>query len=160
MGVVKGEGSLVRQLSPLDRFKKANARRLRLEMTDAERYLWSHLWRIPVEHTHFRRQVPIGPYFADFACHKFRLVIELDGSQHAEESARRHDEKRTDFLRSAGYRVVRFWNHDVLKELESVLDTIFAIVQEQQILLAEASLIHPTPAQSADPPPEGEGEEN
>lgn len=149
----------MRKSSPLDHFKKTNARRLRTEMTDAERILWSKLWFIPLEGTHFRKQVPIGPYFADFACHKLRLVIELDGSQHGEEQARRYDEKRTAFMNSAGYRVVRFWNYEVFKELESVLDTIFAIVHEQQILLAETRFIHPTPAQSADPPPQGEGEE-
>jgi very-short-patch-repair endonuclease len=69
--------------TPMDRFRRANARRLRSSSTDAERKIWRHLWRIPIDGSHFRRQVPIGPYFADFACHQIGLVIELDGSQHA-----------------------------------------------------------------------------
>jgi len=145
--------------SPIDRFKLANSRRLRATMTDAEQKLWRHLWRIPIKGTHFRRQVPIGRYFADFVCHQIGLVIELDGSQHTEESARRYDEERTAFLQSSGYRVIRFWNAEVQEELDAVLDTIFAIVQQQQILLAETSPVHPTPALRADPPPQGEGEE-
>lgn len=149
-----------RPSSPLDRFKRANSRRLRATMTDAEQKLWRHLWRIPIEGTHFRRQVPIGRYFADFACHPIGLVIELDGSQHAEDSARRYDGERTGFLQAQGYRVVRFWNAEVLDEVDAVLDTIFAIVQQQQILLAETSDSHPTPALCADPPPQGEGEES
>ena len=145
--------------SPLDRFKIANSRRLRASATDAEAKLWRHLWRIPIEGTHFRRQVPIGKYFADFACHQIGLIIELDGSQHADEAVRRHDLQRTNFLESQGYRVIRFWNTEVHAELDAVLDTIFAIVQQQQILLAEADSFHPTPAPRADPPPYGEGEE-
>lgn len=141
------------------RFKIENARRLRKGSTDAEARLWRHLWRIPIEGTHFRRQVPIGPYFADFACHQIGLVIELDGSQHGEDEARRYDAKRTEFLASQGYQVIRFWNHEVLEELEAVLDTIFAIVQQRLTLLAEAHDFHPTPDLRSDPPPQGEGEE-
>ena len=87
---------------PLDRFKIANARRLRENTTDAEARLWRHLDRIPIEGTHFRRQVPIGRYFADFACHQIGLVIELDGSQHAEDGARRYDAERTAFMEQQG----------------------------------------------------------
>ncbi|MEQ1403496.1 endonuclease domain-containing protein [Neorhizobium sp. Rsf11] len=146
--------------SKLDRFKIANARRLRKDSTDAEARLWRHLWRIPIEGTHFRRQVPIGRYFADFACHQIGLIIELDGSQHTENAARRYDEERTVYLASQGYHVIRFWNHEVLSELEAVLDTIFAIVQERLTLIAEAHDFHPTPDLWSDPPPQGEGEEN
>lgn len=88
--------------SSMERFRRANARRLRTTMTDAERRLWRHLWRIPLDGTHFRRQVPIGRYFADFACHQIGLVIELDGSQHAEEAARLYDKERSEFLKAAG----------------------------------------------------------
>jgi len=114
--------------SSLDRFKKMNARRLRNNATDAERKLWYHLERIPLHGTHFRRQVPIGPYFADFACHPLGLIIELDGAQHAEDDTRRYDERRTYFLESQGYKVLRFWNHEVMQELDAVLDTIFTVV--------------------------------
>ncbi|MCL6708253.1 DUF559 domain-containing protein [Pseudomonas sp. R2.Fl] len=121
--------------SSMDRFRRTNARRLRDTMTDAERRLWRHLWRIPVEGTHFRRQVPLGPYFADFACHQIGLVIELDGSQHASTNALRRDEERTRYLASLGYRVIRFWNHEVLEELDAVLDTIYAAAQERRAAL-------------------------
>ncbi|ATN33292.1 hypothetical protein ACO34A_05675 [Rhizobium sp. ACO-34A] len=126
-------------------------------MTDAESRLWRHLWRIPIAGTHFRRQVPIGRYFADFACHQIGLVIELDGSQHANGDATRHDEERSQFLALQGYRVIRFWNHEVLGELDAVLDTIFAAVQEQQAALSLSGVVHPTPCLRPDPPPQGEG---
>ena len=143
-------------LSSMERFKRANARRLRTTMTDAELRLWRHLWRIPIEGTHVRRQVPIGRYFADFACHQIGLVIELDGSQHAEEASRRYDADRTAYLNAAGYRVLRFWNHDVLTDLDAVLDTIFAAVEERQAELSPVA-DHPTPSLRSDPPPQGEG---
>lgn len=136
--------------SKLDRFKIANARRLRNGATDAEAKLW---------YTHFRRQVPIGPYFADFACHQIGLIIELYGHQHANTTAGHHDEKRTAFLIGEGYHVVRFWNNEVTQELEAVLDTIFAVVEQRQILLAEASHFHRTSAPRAAPPVREEGEE-
>nr|WP_246665417.1 DUF559 domain-containing protein [Rhizobium tropici] len=88
--------------SKLDRFKIANSRRLRAGSTDAEVKLWKHLWRIPIEGTYFRRQVPIGRYFADFACHRIGLIIKLDGSQHAEDAARRYDAERTAYLENQG----------------------------------------------------------
>ncbi len=150
---------MAKQLSKLDRFKIANGCRLRNGATDAETKLWRHLERIPIEGTHFRRQVSIGPYFADFACHQIGLVIELDGSQHASDGGLQRDEKRTVFLENQGYHVLRFWNSDVFDDLDAVLDTIFAIVQQRQILLAEASHFHPTPAPCADPRHRGEGEE-
>ena len=150
---------MVKKPSAMDRFKVTNSRRLRAGATDAEARLWRHLSRIPIDGTHFRRQVPIGRYFADFACHQVGLVIELDGGQHGEDAARQYDIERTVFLESQGYRVVRFWNSEIMDELEPVLDTIFAIVQQRQILLAEADSFHPTSALRADPPPQDEGEE-
>ncbi|MBW8299256.1 MAG: DUF559 domain-containing protein [Hydrogenophaga sp.] len=143
--------------SPLERFKRVNARRLRATMTDAERRLWRHLWRIPIAGTHFLRQVPIGRFFADFACHQVGLVIELDGSQHANDVARRYDLARTLVLEAAGYKVIRFWNHEVLSELDAVLDTILAAVEERQAALAGLTVAHPTPDLRSDPPPQGEG---
>ena len=142
----------------ITRFRIANARRLRNSVTDAEATLWRHLWRIPIEGTHFRCQVPIGSYFADFACHHVGLIIELNGSQHAEDQARQYDKLRTELLERQGYHVVRVWNHEVLEKLEAVLDTIFAIVQQRLTLLAEAHDFHPTPDLRSDPPPQGEGE--
>jgi very-short-patch-repair endonuclease len=99
-------------------------------MTDAERILWRGLSRVPITGTHFRRQATIGPYFADFACHEKRIVIEVDGEQHGFDGRRAADERRTTFLQSRGYRVLRFWNHEVLTGLESVLDTIYAALEK------------------------------
>ena len=93
-------------------------------MTDAERMLWWHLRELPVDGTHFRRQATIGPYFADFACHHCKLVIELDGGQHASVAQRTADAARTTYLESCGYRVLRFWNNDVLQNVEGVVVSI------------------------------------
>ena len=76
--------------------------------------------------SHFRRQVPIGPYVADFACMAARLVIEVDGSQHGDAVVKVHDDARTQWLEREGYRVVRFWNNDLIENIEGVLETIHA----------------------------------
>jgi very-short-patch-repair endonuclease len=99
-----------------------NARRLRREQTDAERILWHHLRDRQMRGAKFRRQFPVGPYFADFCSAERRLIIELDGSQHAERS--REDKIRSSFLNGQGYRVLRFWNNQVLTGLEEVLGAI------------------------------------
>ena len=90
-------------------------------MTDAERVLWRALRETMPQH-HWRKQVPLGSYFADFASHSAKMVIEVDGGQHAELAER--DETRTAFLQAEGYRVLRFWNNDVLKNTNGVLDRI------------------------------------
>ena len=99
-----------------------SARRLRANMTDAERKLWFLLRRKQLPGFRFRRQVPLGRYIADFACMSARLVVELDGGQHAERSER--DARRTAWLESVGYRVLRFWNGEVFTNAEGVLETI------------------------------------
>src|SRR5258708_17001303 len=99
-----------------------NARRLRHEQTDAERLLWRHLRGRRMRNAKFRRQHPIGQYFADFCLIERRLVIELDGSKHADLS--QEDENRTAFLKSRDYRVLRFWNDQVLADIEEVLNAI------------------------------------
>jgi adenine-specific DNA-methyltransferase len=71
---------------------------------------------------HFRRQGVIGPYYVDFLCNSIKLVIELDGGQHSEREA--YDERRTRYLEERGYRVLRYWNHDVLLRISSVLEDI------------------------------------
>src|ERR1700722_15002068 len=98
---------------PIERFRRATARRLRAKATETEILLWKRLRTIETEGTHFRRQVPIGPYVADFACMAARLVIELDGSQHGHGDIRERDDKRTRWLEAEGYRVLRFWNNDL-----------------------------------------------
>jgi len=90
-------------------------------MTDAERKLWWHLRRLPLKQSHFRRQATIGPYFADFACHESRLVIEVDGAGHADSGQVIADAARTKFMEARGYRVLRFWNGDVLKGTDAVM---------------------------------------
>lgn len=104
----------------------SRSRALRRNATEPEKALWRALKRIPVYGTHFRRQVPIGPYVADFACLKVRLVIELDGGHHAQDEAAAKDQARTRWLESEGYRVVRFWNAELSESMNGVLDTIYA----------------------------------
>ena len=97
------------------------ARQLRARMTDAERKLWFALKDRRFAAFKFRRQVPIGPYIADFLCFESRLIIEVDGGQHAE-SVR--DVERDNWLARNEFRVLRFWNSDVLQNLEGVLTSL------------------------------------
>ncbi|PHP67099.1 hypothetical protein CSC94_11160 [Zhengella mangrovi] len=114
----------------MKRFRIQSARKLRTSLQDMERRLWRHLWRIPLEGTHFRRQAPIGPYCPDFASHRLRIVIEIDGFHHGSSAQQIHDRKRDAWLRAQGYRVLRFWTHDINYELDSVLDTIYSAVED------------------------------
>lgn len=102
------------------------ARQLRRDQTDAEQTLWARLRDRQLCGAKFRRQHPIGPLVTDFCCPKRKLVVELDGGQHAEEIAA--DQKRSRFLEAQGYRVLRFWNHDVLSDTASVLERIAEVL--------------------------------
>ena len=104
------------------------ARRLRHDATDAERAIWRLLRNRRLSEYKFRRQHPIGPFIVDFYCHSKRLVIELDGGQHAEQVAR--DNRRTQWLKGRGHRVLRFWDNDVLKNSEGVLEVILSHLEE------------------------------
>ncbi|PKL96313.1 MAG: hypothetical protein CVV18_02225 [Gammaproteobacteria bacterium HGW-Gammaproteobacteria-8] len=106
---------------------------LRKQMTDAESRLWHFLRRRQLNGCKFRRQHPVGPFIADFACLEAGLIIEVDGGQHAERIA--EDDQRTRYLNSCGFKVLRFWNNEVLKETASCLDVI-----------ADALASTPTPA--------------
>ncbi len=106
------------------------ARELRRNATDAERKLWQTIRRRQVEGFRFRRQVPLGPYIVDFACLSARLIVELDGGQHTEDENIVKDERRTAWLNGQGFRVIRFWNPDVLKNVEGVWETIAAALAE------------------------------
>nr|WP_298126032.1 DUF559 domain-containing protein [uncultured Pseudoxanthomonas sp.] len=97
--------------------KRNRARELRRDMTLAERKLWSILCRRQLEGFRFRRQVPIGPYIADFACLEGALVVEVDGGQHMDAET---DCARDAFLRGKGFHVLRFWNNEILANLEGV----------------------------------------
>jgi len=103
------------------------AHRMRYDPTDAERVLWLRLrFKITFEGSHFRRQALIGPFIGDFASRKARLVIELDGGLHDEQRAA--DERRTRYIETRGYQVLRFWNHDVFGNLDGVLQVIRSAV--------------------------------
>ncbi|HEX4407444.1 MAG TPA: endonuclease domain-containing protein [Xanthobacteraceae bacterium] len=99
------------------------ARRLRKNSTPAERKLWRHLCSRSLCELRFVRQKPIGPYVVDFVCREKRLVIEVDGSQHAES---KRDAVRDRWLMQHRYQVLRFWNNDVLGNVEGVLESILA----------------------------------
>jgi|SRR6185503_10596180 very-short-patch-repair endonuclease len=100
------------------------AKELRINLTEAERLLWRHLRSRRLEGDKFRRQQVIGPYIVDFVCFQRRLIIELDGGQHAENIS--YDHRRTLFLEAAGFKVMRFWNNEVLGNTDSVLESIRA----------------------------------
>ena len=103
----------------------AFARQLRRDQTDAERLLWRLLRNQRFCGLKFRRQHPIEPYVLDFYCHEERLGIELDGGQHAAPDTQRSDTARTAFLESKGITIVRFWNHEVLQDPETVLERLY-----------------------------------
>ncbi|HEV7271753.1 endonuclease domain-containing protein [Pseudoxanthomonas sp.] len=116
-----------------------HAKQLRRRMTDAERRLWQYLRAGRLEGLKFRRQHPVPPYIVDFCCVEARLVVELDGSQHSPAA----DAARTRYLQSQGWRVVRFWDNDVLREVEAVVTAIWDFASR--------------PALSPTPLPPGEG---
>ena len=104
-----------------------NARRLRRDSTDAERRLSAVLRDRRLAGYRFRRQHPIGDFIVDFACTKHSLVVEADGGQHSDNPG---DERRTAFLQSEGWRVIRFWNNDVLSNADGVVETILRELHE------------------------------
>jgi len=97
-----------------------HAKSLRTNMTDAEQKIWHHLRQRQIQNLKFRRQQIIGNYVVDFACLETKLIIEIDGGQHTEEA----DRKRTEFLEKEGYKILRFWNNDVLNNIDGILETI------------------------------------
>ncbi len=101
---------------------KQRARELRTRSTDAERCLWYYLRAHRLGYK-FKRQVPIERYIVDFVCYEKHLVIELDGGQHQEQQA--YDTRRTAVLSKKGFQVLRFWNHEVLQDIEVVLEAIY-----------------------------------
>ncbi|MDA0261195.1 MAG: endonuclease domain-containing protein [Proteobacteria bacterium] len=98
------------------------AKRLRRNQTTAERLLWSRLRNRQLDGHKFRRQKPIGRYIVDFVCVESALIVEVDGGQHAEQSAK--DEARSAVIKGKGFRVIRFWNNEVTKNLDGVLEAI------------------------------------
>ena len=108
-----------------------NARYARRHPTDAEACLWRQLRRKQLAGLSFRRQHPVGRYLLDFYCHEARLAVELDGGEHAEASHLQRDTERTAKLQAMGIRVVRFWNHDVLGNVEGVMQAIRQALEER-----------------------------
>jgi very-short-patch-repair endonuclease len=98
------------------------ARALRNRLTDTEQHLWQRLRRKQLSGHRFRRQVPLGRYIVDFTCFEARVIVEVDGGQHAEDIMR--DWERDHWLSSQGFRVLRFWNNDVLRETDAVVEMI------------------------------------
>ena len=111
------------------------ARSLRATPTDAEALLWFHLRDRRLSDHKFRRQRPIGPYFADFACLEAKLIVEIDGGQHVDAAA--YDAERSRFMEAQGYRVLRFWNNEVLTQTDSVLERVWEAL--------ESGSPHPSP---------------
>lgn len=105
---------------------RQNARRMRSAMTEAELKLWNELRAHRLMGLSFRQQMSIGRYIADFACPEHKLIVEVDGSQHADNET--YDQARTRFLEGQGWRVVRFWNDDVLNDIDSVCTHILRLV--------------------------------
>ncbi len=125
-------------------------KRLRRELTDAERQLWAVLRNAQLEGAKFRRQQPIGPFIADFVCQDRKLVVEADGGLHHDNAA---DDGRTAFLAQRGYRVVRFWNSDIMENIEGVAASIaFALKAPHPALASRES---PSPSRG-----EGNGARN
>jgi len=106
-----------------DRHKHLMAKTLRKNCTDTERLLWRHLGAKHMEGHKFRRQEPIGNYIVDFVCQKKKIVIEVDGGQHSVE--RERDFERDKWLEGQGYKVLRFWNNEVLTNINGVLEVVW-----------------------------------
>ena len=102
---------------------------LRKQVTPAEQKLWAHLRLLREEGVHFRRQHAIGQFITDFCAPRRKLVIELDGSQHLEQE--NYDKQRTLYLESQGYKVVRFWNNEVLNNIEAVMLAISNALEDE-----------------------------
>jgi very-short-patch-repair endonuclease len=128
----------------------ARARQLRLDATDAERRLWYRLRSRQIEGAKFVRQERIGPYVVDFVCREQRLIIEVDGGQHATDP---RDAIRDAWFSDRGYRVLRFWNNDVLANTEGVLEAIAAALFDAASARTRGGAPSPRPS----PPEGGEG---
>jgi adenine-specific DNA-methyltransferase len=115
------------------------ARKLRQQATDAETRLWYHLRGRRLQGFRFRRQHPIGPYFADFVCLEVGLIIELDGGQHNTRKGLAHDTTRSDVLAARGFEILRFWNNDVLQNTQGVLEAISRRLRERLQTLTRAT---------------------
>ncbi len=116
---------------PLQKERLERARELRGEPTEAEKKLWEHLRRKNLS-AKFRRQHPVGPFFLDFYCHEARLAVEVDGGGHAEADQADYDNERSKALEGEKIRVLRFWNSDVMKNVDGVVEKIRNALDEAE----------------------------
>jgi very-short-patch-repair endonuclease len=121
----------------------ARARELRHGDNMAEAVIWNELKAGRLGGHKFVRQMPLGPYFADFVCRKDRLVVELDGSQHADNE---YDRRRDEYMRAQGYSVLRFWSHEAIKQTAAVCNTILAVLEGRLTDRTDASDLRFFPA--------------
>ncbi|OAE38422.1 endonuclease domain-containing protein [Agrobacterium tumefaciens] len=117
----------------VDPVQRKYAKQTRKVMTDAELKLWNAIRAHRLEGLSFRRQMPIAGFIVDFACSDHRLVVEVDGSQHTSDAALRYDQERTARLEKDGWNIFRFWNHEVLTDLDNVCLHIIRTVREDRI---------------------------
>lgn len=103
---------------------KERRRELRGNPTQAEAVLWGHIRNRQIEQCRFRRQYSVGPYILDFYCPRIRLAIEIDGDQHAENDAIVYDRERDEYLNDLDIKTVRYWNHDIMKDINHVIENI------------------------------------
>jgi very-short-patch-repair endonuclease len=103
---------------------KPLARNLRRQQTDAERVIWYHIRNRQIAGAKFKRQIPLGRYIVDFISYENKLIIEIDGGQHNEDLKKQNDKERTKWFEMKGYTVLRFWNNDVLNNINEVLEVI------------------------------------
>ena len=104
---------------------RSYARQLRKQSTPLEVKVWQHLRSRRFQELKFRRQCPMGAYIVDFICFEKMLIIEIDGGQHNASKQQAYDNRRTEYLKKLGYRVLRFWNNDVLTHFDTVMDQIY-----------------------------------
>lgn len=124
-------------------------------MTPAERELWGALRSGQLQGIKFRRQAAIGPFIVDFVAFESRVIVEVDGGQHNTPTHRERDDRRTDWLESQGFRVMRFWNFEVLEDLDAVVEAIWRALQEPD----DCSTVTPSPGSPPSPalPTRGRG---
>lgn len=138
-----GEGAERRRREAGEGVLKTRARSLRANITDAERKLWFALRDRRFAQYKFRRQVPVGPFIADFVCYDARVVVEVDGGQHSGSGG---DMRRDQWLAENKFQTLRFWNNDVLSNLDGVLTVVLNALEEATPHPARAARGHPSPA--------------
>ena len=111
---------------------RAYARQMRKAMTDAELKFWNTVRAHRLDGLAFRRQLPVGGYIVDFACPSHKIIVELDGFQHAEDAAAIYDQQRTQTLEELGWTVLRFWNEDILGDIDNVCLHIIRTAKEDR----------------------------